>query len=109
MPNTNSKIDRDFLKFHTDNPIVWELFTKFTLRLIERGFKHYSADAICHRIRWEVDVEIKDGEFKLNNNYTSRYARLFHKTFPQYAGFFRNRTLISQWSDDSGLGEGVNA
>lgn len=103
MPNTNCKIDRDFAKFHADNPIVWELFVKFTLQLIDAKFKHYSADAVLHRIRWTVDVEIKGGEFKINNNHSSRYARLFHKTFPQYAGFFRMRGLKSQWADDSGL------
>jgi len=81
----------DFENFHENNPRVYELFILFTSRVIGRGFKHYSADAIVHRIRWETGVETRGDEFKLNNNYISAYARMFERDFPQYQGFFRKR------------------
>jgi hypothetical protein len=37
-------------------------------------------------------VSGNDG-FKVNNTYTSDYARLFEKDFPLYAGIFRKRLV----------------
>jgi hypothetical protein len=80
----------DFLKYHEDNPQVYEKFRDITQRTIAKGFKHYSAKAIFELCRWHTGVEGND-EFKVNNNYTPLYARLFEKEFPLYAGFFRKR------------------
>lgn len=88
-----SRASKDaFDKFHAENPDVWRHFEKFTLELIEAGHLHYSADAVCHRIRWHLDVETKSEDgLKLNNNYTAHYARLFAARYPQHATFFRCR------------------
>jgi hypothetical protein len=32
-------------------------------------------------------------QFKVNNNYSADYARLFEKDFPQYAGIFMKRLM----------------
>ena len=82
--------------YHRDNPEVWELFKSFTLELIYSGRKHYSANAIFERIRWEKDLG-NGGEaaFKLNNNYRAFYARRFMASYPQYEGFFRTRSQPS--------------
>jgi hypothetical protein len=74
------------------HPLAWDLFQRFTLELIERGFAHYSADAVFHRVRWETAVTTDDGNgFKVNNDLSPRYARMFHQAHPAYAGFFRTR------------------
>lgn len=75
------------------------MFCQFTLDRIRRGFKNYSADAIFHRIRWEMqkpDYEVGK-EFKLNDHYTAFYARAFMKSFPEHYGFFRTRTQVSRY------------
>jgi hypothetical protein len=82
-------------EFHRANPEVWKLFVEFTFDRIGRGFKHYSADAIMHRVRWETGAGDPLGEFKINNNYVSFYARAFSKMYPEHAGFFRMRRQIS--------------
>jgi len=82
----------DFERFHVENPRVYELFERFTLQVIKRGFKHYSADAICHRLRWETGIETRGDDRKINNNFVSAYARLFERDHPEYRGFFRKRT-----------------
>jgi hypothetical protein len=75
-----------------DNPHMWELFERYTLKVIEAGHKHYSADAICHRIRWHVQVDTQDASgFKINNNHVAYLARRFERRHPQYVGFFRMR------------------
>jgi hypothetical protein len=74
------------------DPLAWRLFQRFSLELIERGFAHYSSDAVLHRVRWETAVTIDDGScFKVNNNVTPLYARHFHEQHPAHAGFFRTR------------------
>jgi hypothetical protein len=90
------QIDAAFRAFHAASPQVWELFVRFTLDVIRRGFEHYSADAILHRVRWHTDVEaMTDEGFKINNNYSACYSRRFHSTYPEYAGFFRERDRTS--------------
>jgi len=90
------EIDRQFRKFHEENPEVWNLFRKFTHLLISRGFKNHSADAVVHRIRWHTTVETTGSEYKIGNNFVTCYARLFHKTYPEHGDFFRTRERISE-------------
>ena len=74
--------------WHKDNPHVFELFCDFTSELINAGHKNYSAKGVFERIRWHTDVDTS-GTFKLSNNYTPYYARLFHHYHPEHSGFFR--------------------
>jgi len=90
------ELDEAFRDFHRDNPEVWRLFVRFTFDVIRRGYAHYSADAILHRIRWHATVDTDGDEFKLNNNWTALYARMFHDAYPEHAGFFRTRERISK-------------
>jgi hypothetical protein len=81
-----------FQQWLTDNPRVWELFVAFTQQAIGAGFAHYSADAICHRIRWHVQIETRDDSgWKINNNHVAYLARRYEQIYPQHAGFFRMR------------------
>lgn len=99
----NSNINRGeqlfsaFSKFHLENPDIWTLFKNYTHEIIQRGFNHYSANAVFERIRWHNDIEkLENRALKLNNNFRCFYARLFHVAYPQYDGFFRNRKRISE-------------
>lgn len=92
-----TKLEADFLNFHKENPDVYDHFKKFTFEKIRFGYKHYSSRAVIHRVRWETDAgdpEKVDG-FKINNNHSPYYARMFMWEYPQFAGFFRNRTVKS--------------
>ena len=77
--------------YHRNHPEVWELFS---------GRKHYSANAIFERIRWEKDLgNASEAAFKLNNNYRAFYARRFMASYPQHEGFFRTRAQPSTQQD----------
>ena len=82
--------EEQFVKYHAENPQVYEAFKKFALETIRRGFKHYSAKGIYELIRWHTGVSSND-IFKVSNNYTPFYARLFEKDYPQFKGYFRKR------------------
>lgn len=86
-------------KFHDKHPEVWDLFVQFTFERINRGFTHYSARGVWHRIRWETSApHARDpkAKFKLSNNHTPFYARAFMKIYPQYKGFFLVKEQISK-------------
>lgn len=70
---------------------VAALFEDLALQVWGRGYRHFSADAILHRIRWEFTIE-RDGEWKCNNNHTASLARWFLKRHPGMAGFFALRS-----------------
>ena len=78
-----------FVAYHRAHPSVWRLFARFTFQVIERGHRHYSADAVVHRIRWHATVETSGEGFKIRNNHVAFYARMFMSTYPEHDGFFR--------------------
>ena len=82
--------------FHRQHPEIWDLFVRFTFEMINRGYTHYSVNAVFERIRWEIDAG-GDGThaFKLNNNYRAFYSRRFMRMYPQHDGFFRTRQQTS--------------
>lgn len=84
-----------FDRFHADNPHVWTLFEKFALEAIARGRGKFGAKAIFERLRWYSIVETDGEPWRLNNNYTAYYARLFESRHPEHAGFFEMREVGS--------------
>jgi len=89
-------IENKFRRFHDNHPEVYEHFKKFTGQVMRSGYKNYGAKSIFERIRWHMQIERgANDEFKINNNFTSRYVRLFEKEYPEYSGFFKTRKLKS--------------
>lgn len=86
-------IQEAFEEFHQKNPKVYELFVRFARMLKGKGITRASAKLIVERIRWEIYLETSDKEFKINNNYTSRYARLAMEEHQDLASFFETRIL----------------
>jgi hypothetical protein len=81
-----------FEKYHSANPEIWQQFKNATFTLIRVGRKHFSADAILHSIRF--NTAIRGGkDFKINNNYSSMYSRMFSANFPEHKEFFEQRIL----------------
>jgi len=85
-----SQLQVKFCQYHKDNPEVYTEFEKFALKTINKGFTHYSAKGIFELIRWHTGVAAK-GAYKVNNNYTPFYARMFEESHPEHDGFFRKR------------------
>lgn len=88
--NLGGELQRAFLKFHNAHPQVWTAFVRFTFQAMER-FQHYSADAICHQIRWTTNFgdTSPTREFKIANAHVAFYARVWRDTYPEHAEFFR--------------------
>jgi hypothetical protein len=93
---TGKSIDYAFGEFHKNNPQVYERFKQLTMRLISKGRKRYSSKTIICVIRYMHDIRTTTSDdFKINDAYTSRYARLFCEEFPEHSDFFELRELRS--------------
>jgi len=91
---THTDLKKKFITYNSKNPAVWQLFKKYTLMAIKSGRKTYSAKAIFERIRWFHEIEGRDSlGFKLSNNHTAYYSRLFMERYPQYRGFFKLKAV----------------
>jgi hypothetical protein len=91
-------LQEKFEAFHAEHPEIYDLFVQFSREIKGAGFKRYGIQSIAERVRWHVDTgfEWEKGEFKLNNNHCSRYARLIMQREPDLKGFFQLRRLLVQ-------------
>lgn len=102
---TGNSIQESFSKFHEAHPEIFLLIVKECDRAIRHGKKKFSVKAIGNYIRWNVFIEseqetlfTKRGDkiqFKLNDAFFSRYARLLIISYPHMKDFIELRDLRS--------------
>lgn len=102
---TGKSIDEAFAIYHKLNPEVYVAFKKYAFTAINAGKKKISAKLIINQIRWQYfllteeptlfEVGGKVRQFKLNDIYGSRYARLFIHDFPEHQTKLELRELRS--------------
>jgi hypothetical protein len=94
MDLTDQSIQTRFEAFHANHPEVYRAIVKLAFDLKTRGFRRYGLKSLFERVRWHFQIDLDLGEeWKLNNNYTSRYARKLMAEFPELEGFFEVREL----------------
>lgn len=86
---------KSFKKYNEENPQIYAEFRKIAFQLIGRNYKRIGARQILEVIRYHTMISGND-QFKVNNNYSADYARLFEKDFPQYGGIFMKRLMKFQ-------------
>jgi len=84
-----------FWSFHESNPQVYGLIDRFTRQAIAAGRERFGMKAVFERIRWYTTVETQGETFKLNNNYTSFYARLWMHRNPTMPQVFALRKSVA--------------
>lgn len=87
------QIQIQFERFDAANPQVYEEIVRRARQMKVRGYRHYGMHTILHVIRWHTDMKTAGEPFKINNNYSSRYARKLISEYPEFEGFFSTRTL----------------
>ncbi len=90
-----TKLDAEFDDFHAKNPAVFEMFYRFAQQAYESGRKRIGAKMIAERIRWETAISPTSPDYKVNNSYISRYARLCAQKYPELGNLFTMRKLKS--------------
>jgi hypothetical protein len=86
-------LEKAFWKFHKENPHVYKLIVKYAREAKKAGFVTYGMKSIFERVRWHVHMEKAVEEFKMNNNFSSRYSRLVMKKNRDLRAFFKTRPL----------------
>ena len=89
-------IQARFELFHHENPHVYRHLVYLARQHVRFGVKRLSIDYLYHVVRWRMFLKTKGSElFKLNDHFTSRYARLIETCNPDLRGLFHNRRLRS--------------
>jgi len=82
-----------FEQFHREHPEVYRELVRLAREWKSAGHDRIGMKALWERCRWELNVGDPDAEYRLNNDYTSRYARLIQEQEPDIAGMFQTRRL----------------
>ena len=90
-----SKLDTEFWEFHVNNPAVYDELVKLSRQARRRGRARIGIKMLFEVVRWQRILSTTDPDWKLNNNYHSRYARLIMEQEPDLADMFELRELRS--------------
>lgn len=89
----DSTAQQKFEKYHRDNPHVLERLIAMTDQAVAKGHRCIGIKLLFEVLRWETMISTKGDEYKINNNYAPRYARLIEQVRPDLEGVFRKREL----------------
>lgn len=94
---TGATIDERFRDFHTQNAWVYTALEAMTIEMLAAGQRRVGMKMLVEVLRWRYFRQTFDpsSPFRLNNDYTSRYARLLIAAHPDWAGVFETRELRS--------------
>lgn len=90
--------DTKFASFHANNPHVYEAFLLLARQARHvKGYRRIGINMLYEQLRWEGRFRVRpdDSGFFLNQNFTSRYARLIMDSEPDLADLFETRRLRS--------------
>jgi hypothetical protein len=94
--DTRLTIQQRFEAFHEAHPDVYDLFVRIARQMRDKGHARYSADGILHVIRWHYATSSSGESPKINNIWSSRYARLLMEEDATFVGFFETRRLKAE-------------
>lgn len=88
-------IQEAFEAFHAANPWVYDALCRLTRRGLAGGRRRLGIGMLFEVLRWNVLLATDDpaSDFKLNNNYRSRYVRLMLTEHEEWSGVFELREL----------------
>jgi hypothetical protein len=89
-------IQQRFIRFHVAHPEVYAILCRLARKWKENGHTTCGIGMLWEIIRWNVGLKRlphDEEEFKLSNDYRSRYARLIMANEPDLEGFFNTREL----------------
>lgn len=95
VPPAAVSIDDQFEAFHLVNPWVYRALVTLTADMVRRGHRRVGMKMLFEVLRWQYQLATDDpsSEFALNNNFTSRYARLIMEQEPELRYVFELRAL----------------
>ena len=96
QPASGDTLELRFNAFHAAHPEVYRELCRLARIAKAKGKKRIGIGLLFEVMRWQRIIESLPGEaedFKLNNNYRSRYARLIMRREPDLNGIFEVREM----------------
>lgn len=95
QPGRGDTIDDRFRDFHQRNGWVYTALEAMTADLVLAGQRRVGMKMLVEVLRWQYARQTLDqsSPWRLNNNHTSRYARLLLEQHPEWDGVFETRHL----------------
>lgn len=84
-----------FAEFHAANPHVLDELERITAELVAKGHTRFGIKMVWEVVRWRRLLTTDGDDFKLNNNFHSRYVRLIVERHPEWRDVFELRELKS--------------
>ena len=86
-------LEQRFAAFHEANPHVYRRLRDLAVAAARRG-RRMGIKALFEVLRWQYAMQTDDpsSEYKLNNSYTSFYARLLMEREAELQNYFETRT-----------------
>jgi hypothetical protein len=86
----SSQFRPDFISWLRDNGHVYREFERLAID-ISMHLDHYGARSIVEKMRYDMTIRERGGEFKINGNFVPCMARLFALCNPSKASLFEFR------------------
>lgn len=86
-------IQKRFESFNRQNPAIYTELVRLARVAKVQGVETYSTKAMLEVLRWNFVLRRFNRNPKINNDFTSRYARLIDKQESDLKGFFKTRQL----------------
>ncbi len=91
-------IQKRFEKFHQLNPWIYKTLVRLARDLKKRDANRFGIKMLWEIVRWQYMLAVIEpsGGYRLNNNYTSRYARLIASQEYDLKDVFETRELKAE-------------
>ncbi len=99
LPGTLRKkesITEKFNRFHQRNPHVYHLIVDISKRMKRSGVHKFGMKGVFEYLRWQYTMQTQGERYRLNNIFTSIYARLVMETEVELKGFFETRKRLEE-------------
>jgi hypothetical protein len=94
---TDESIERRFREYHCRNPRVYELLVQLAREAKQEGRTRIGIKMLWEVVRWKLTQDLRDDEeFKLPNDFHSRYARLIMQQERDLDGICEIRQLRAE-------------
>lgn len=87
-------IQQKFENFHSQNPQVYTTLVSLANQAKDAGRNKIGIGMLFEVLRWNYIINSGE-EFKLNNNYRSRYVRMIAQNESSLSNMFEMRELVS--------------
>lgn len=90
----DATIQQQFEAFHAANPWVYRALVRLTTDWVAAGRTRIGIGMLTEVVRWQYGrATVSSDDFRINNNFRSRYVRLMLAEHPAWSSVFQLREL----------------